>query len=551
MRRIRFAVLLGLIIGLAALAACGGPAETPPPPVETAAAPVVAATVEPTAPPASPATPAVEDSQPAAATVEVEPTGEAAAAPAPALTPAPPACDGELAATASNAEGPFYKSGAPERSVLIEPGMSGARLVLAGYVFTTDCRPVAGAELDFWQADDRGEYDNEGYRLRGRQFADDEGRYRLETIMPARYPGRPPHIHVKVNAPGGPVLTSQIYFEGQPGNDSDGLIHPSLTVPLAGNAESGLAATFNFILVAEPPAPALQEYPVPPGSRPHDVAPAPDGSVWYTAQGSGELGRLDPATGETRHIPLGQGSAPHGVIVGPDGAPWITDGGLNAIVRVDPATEEVRLFPLPPGRGAANLNTAAFDQSGRLWFTGQNGVYGRLDPAVGQVEVFDAPRGRGPYGIATTPGGDVYYASLAGSHIARLDLASGAATVLEPPTPGQGARRVWSDSQGRIWVSEWNSAQVALYDPAAETWREWRLPGDGPRPYAVYVDERDMVWLSDFGANALVRFDPTGETFEVFALPSPGANVRQILGRPGEVWGAESGTDKLVVIRTR
>ena len=105
----------------------------------------------------------------------------------------------------------------------------------------------------------------------------------------------------------------------------------------------------------------VQEYPVPAGSRPHDVAPAAEGrSVWYTAQGSGELGLLDPATGESRLIPLGEGSAPHGVIVGPDGAPWITDGGLNAIVRVDPRTEKVDRYPLPPERGSANLNTAAF-----------------------------------------------------------------------------------------------------------------------------------------------------------------------------------------------
>jgi virginiamycin B lyase len=297
-------------------------------------------------------------------------------------------------------------------------------------------------------------------------------------------------------------------------------------------------------------APALQEYPVPPGSHPHDVAPAPDGTVWYTAQRTGELGRLDPATGETHHIPLGVGSAPHGVIIGPDGAAWVTDGGLNAIVRVDPVTEAVQTFPLPAGRGNANLNTAAFDGGGLLWFTGQNGVYGRLDPAGGQVQVFDAPRGRGPYGIDATPDGQIYYASLAGSHIASVDLDSGAATVLEPPTPGQGARRVWSDSQGRIWVSEWNAGQVALYDPASGEWREWRLPGDNPQPYAVYVDEQDQVWLSDFGANALVRFDPASEAFEAFPLPSPGAAVRQILGRPGEVWGAESGVDKLVVIRT-
>jgi virginiamycin B lyase len=297
--------------------------------------------------------------------------------------------------------------------------------------------------------------------------------------------------------------------------------------------------------------PVIQEFEVPPGSRPHDVAPAPDGSVWYTAQGSGELGRLDPATGTTVHIPLGSGSAPHGVIVGPDGAPWITDGGLNAIVRVDPVTEEVTLFPLPAGSGYANLNTAAFDAQGVLWFTGQSGVYGRLDPAEGHVELFNAPNGRGPYGIATTPAGEVYYASLAGSYIGRIDLASGQAQVLEPPTPGQGARRVWSDSMGRLWVSEWNAGQVARYDPATGEWQEWSLPGSNPQPYAVYVDDLDQVWLSDFGANALVRFDPVQETFELFTLPSAPANVRQILGRPGEIWGAESGVDRLVVIRTQ
>lgn len=297
--------------------------------------------------------------------------------------------------------------------------------------------------------------------------------------------------------------------------------------------------------------PILQEYPVPAGAHPHDVAPSPEGPVWYTAQRSGELGKLDPLTGQTRHIALGEGSSPHGVIIGPDGMPWITDSGLNAIVRVDPATEAVRVFPLPAGTGSANLNTATFDREGVLWFTGQNGIYGRLDPATGQVEVFKAPRGRGPYGIATTPGGSVYYASLAGSYIARIELKSGSAVVLEPPTPAQGARRVWSDSRDMVWLSEWNSGQVAVYDPAVDEWREWRLPGDQPRPYAVYVDERDMVWLSDFGADALVRFDPAQETFEVFQLPSPAAEVRQLLGRAGEVWGAESGVDKLVVIRTR
>lgn len=296
-----------------------------------------------------------------------------------------------------------------------------------------------------------------------------------------------------------------------------------------------------------------QVFPVPAGSHPHDVAadPTPSGPVWYTAQHQGALGRLDPKSGKTQHIPLGKGSAPHGVIVGPDGAPWITDSGLNAIVRVDPKTHAVKRFPLPGNRGNANLNTATFDGRGMLWFTGQNGIYGRVNPGTGKVEVWDAPRGRGPYGIATTPSGQVYYASLAGNHIARIDLKTGAATIVEPPTPGQGARRVWSDSRGRLWVSEWNSGQLSRYEPATGKWQAWKLPGEKPQTYSVYVDEKDKVWVTDFSANAVLRFDPKTARFESFPSERRNASVRQMSGRKGEAWAPESGTDRIVVFRTR
>ena len=295
----------------------------------------------------------------------------------------------------------------------------------------------------------------------------------------------------------------------------------------------------------------VREFRVPAGTHPHDVAPARDGGVWYTAQHTGQLGWLDPKTGRSRLTALGSGSAPHGVIVGPDGAPWITDGGLNAIVRVDPGTRKVRRFPLPASAGYANLNTATFDRRGILWFTGQSGIYGRLDPKSGKLRVFQAPRGEGPYGITTTPSGGVYYSSLAGSHVGRIDVRTGRATVLEPPTSGQGARRAWSDSKGRVWISEWNAGQVGVYDPRTRRWREWKVPGTNPMIYAVYVDERDKVWLTDFGANALWRFDPQTQRFTRVRLPSANAEVRQLLGRKGEVWGAESGTDKLVLVRTQ
>jgi virginiamycin B lyase len=295
---------------------------------------------------------------------------------------------------------------------------------------------------------------------------------------------------------------------------------------------------------------AVQEYDVPSGSHPHDVAVASDGTIWYTAQNAGKLGHLDPENRRVDEVDLGDGSAPHGVIVGPDGAPWITDGGLNAIVRVDPSTRQVRRFPLPVDHPSTNLNTAVFDPRGTLWFTGQSGIYGRVTPDTGSVDVFDAPNGRGPYGIAVTPDGHVYYASLAGSYMGRINTDSGEATVLRPPTADQGTRRVWSDSRGRVWSSQYNAGQVAVYDPATEQWRQWRLPGESPQAYAVYVDDKDKVWLSDFGANSLVRFDPETEQFTSYPLPSDPGEVRQILGRPGEVWGAESAADKLVVIRT-
>jgi virginiamycin B lyase len=211
-------------------------------------------------------------------------------------------------------------------------------------------------------------------------------------------------------------------------------------------------------------------YQLPAGSYPHDVAPAADGTVWFSGQSQGIAGRFDPQGGKLEKIPLGPGAAPHGVIVGPDGNAWLTEGGQNAIARVDAATKEVKLYPLPAGFAHANLNTLVFDKAGIVWFTGQSGVYGRADPNSGKVDAWKSPKGAGPYGITVTPAGEVWYASLAGDHIAHIDRATGAATVVDPPRRGVGPRRIWSDSKGMLWASFWHGGGIGRYDPVAKIW---------------------------------------------------------------------------------
>ena len=181
--------------------------------------------------------------------VSTPPAGPAQPAPtsgAQVLAPTPQCADDDDV-TPAQTEGPYFTPNSPQRTSLIEPGLRGTKLVLAGYVLTTDCRPVARALLDFWQCDDAGQYDNAGYRLRGHQFSDADGRYQLETIVPGLYPGRTRHIHLKVQAPNRPVLTTQLYFPGEPRNASDGIFHRDLLMSVQDTSD-GKTAAFNFVL---------------------------------------------------------------------------------------------------------------------------------------------------------------------------------------------------------------------------------------------------------------------------------------------------------------
>ncbi|MDQ4030695.1 MAG: dioxygenase [Actinomycetota bacterium] len=172
----------------------------------------------------------------------------AGAADASAVTLEPTAsCDDGDEPTEPQTAGPFFTPRSPQRRSLLTPGLPGTRLTLTGYVLTTRCKPVREALLDFWQADARGAYDNRGYRLRGHQLTDADGRYRLDTIVPGLYPGRTRHIHVRAQARGRPVLTTQLYFPGVARNRTDGLFDSSLLVRWR-NAGGRRVARFDFVL---------------------------------------------------------------------------------------------------------------------------------------------------------------------------------------------------------------------------------------------------------------------------------------------------------------
>jgi len=158
-----------------------------------------------------------------------------------------PACHDGDEPTPRQTEGPFFKPRSPERADLIDPGIKGRPIELTGFVLDPSCKPVAHALLDLWQADDAGDYDNTGFRLRGHQFTDAQGHYRFRTIVPAVYPGRTRHFHLKVQPTGGRLLTTQLYFPDEPANRRDGLFRKELLMRVA-QADSNLDARFDFVL---------------------------------------------------------------------------------------------------------------------------------------------------------------------------------------------------------------------------------------------------------------------------------------------------------------
>ncbi len=182
---------------------------------------------------------------PAATETQASPTAEDLFT-ASGLTLDPPTCTGTL--TPSQAQGPFYTPNTPQRNSLLEPGIPGQHMIVIGYVLDSNCKPIPNAWLDFWQTDGEGNYDNQGFKLRGQQTTDSQGRYYLETVYPGEYPGRTPHIHVKVaRIPSENVLTTQIYFPDAVRNQVDGIFNPQNLVTLD-TRNAVMVAYYNFVI---------------------------------------------------------------------------------------------------------------------------------------------------------------------------------------------------------------------------------------------------------------------------------------------------------------
>ena len=161
--------------------------------------------------------------------------------------PLTPVCAEADDLTPAQTEGPYFTPNSPERADFVEDGVDGARIALVGFALNPRCQPIAGALIDLWHANAEGAYDNRGYRLRGHQFTDAAGRYVFETIVPGLYPGRTRHFHVKVQAPGGNILTTQLYFPGEPGNERDRIYDKALLMDLR-EGDSTRIGRFDFVV---------------------------------------------------------------------------------------------------------------------------------------------------------------------------------------------------------------------------------------------------------------------------------------------------------------
>ena len=316
------------------------------------------------------------------------------------------------------------------------------------------------------------------------------------------------------------------------------------------------------VRIAGPVAASIREWKLPtPGTRPHDPAVAPDGTVWYTGQANSRLGRFDPRTSQFREYPLQPdnqrlpyGVGPHGLTADADGDIWYT-GQLDAHMgRLDPETGAVTKYKMPdPATGGPH--TPIFDQKGTLWFTlQQDNMVGRLVPGTGDVELAALPTPKSePYGIAVNSQGVPFFTQLTGYRIGRVDPVT--MQIREYFLgAGTGPRRLAITFDDTVYYTDYALGKLGRLDPGTGQTKVWTSPsGARSQPYAIAA-VGDIIWYVEGNANPnmVVRFDPATEVFQTWPIPSGGGVVRHMVAAPdGSLWLAGSEVDAIARVEVQ
>lgn len=303
----------------------------------------------------------------------------------------------------------------------------------------------------------------------------------------------------------------------------------------------------------------ITEYEVPtPKSRPHDPALAPDGSLWYTAQGANKLGRLDPKTGEFKEYSLKTaGSGPHGLVADAVGNIWFTAISGGYVGKLDPKSGEISEYR-PSGGAEIDPHTPVFDHDGILWFTNEETNYiGRLDPKTGKMTLTELPTQHAvPYGIVILQNNTPFFCEFGTNKLATIDPRT--LTIHEHTLPAASARprRLALAPDGTIFYSDYARGYLGHFDSASgKLLKEWASPGGAEsEPYGIAITNDGEVWYSESGVtpNTLVRFDPKSESFSSKEIPSGGGVVRNMVATPDRhLYLACSGVNRVAVVATR
>ena len=291
----------------------------------------------------------------------------------------------------------------------------------------------------------------------------------------------------------------------------------------------------------------ITEWPVPTPRFARDPAPGPDGNIYIAVMNGNRIARFDTKAKTFKEWDLPDGARPHGLVVAKDGRVYYTGNGNGSIGELDPATGKVVSHYTPSHGGGPH--TAVLDDEGNVWFTGQSGGFlGRLDTKTGKVT--EIPMPGGPYGLALDRRGRVWVCRMGANALGIHDPKTGRTEELRTG-PGTRPRRIAAAPDGMLWVTFYGNGILAKVDPEArKVVKEYPMPaGSRAGPYAVAVDGAGRVWANEIDTDTVALLDPKTEKFRVFPLPSNGVGIRKaIVDAEGRFWYMGSHNGRLGVI---